>query len=162
MPRFVAFAALCCACGSDPQISAEPPAHTAEPVPTVEPAPSQTATPEQDAAPPPVVTQDAAPAPTAPPPIILSPPAPAAPPKEQPPAGFHEAAGGACYLPNMLQIGACKCAVYDAQHKLVTPGDMCFDSCSYNAEGIGVMHAFCVDGGLLSDMTPEAAGKLAK
>jgi hypothetical protein len=32
---------------------------------------------------------------------------------------------------------------------------MCFDSCSYNAEGIGVMHAFCVDGGLATEMRPK-------
>jgi hypothetical protein len=92
------------------------------------------------------------------PPLLESPPdpAPAAPPTDLAPAGFHEAAGGACYLPDVLPVGACKCAVYDpVTKKLITPGDMCFDSCSYNAEGIGVMHAFCVDGGLATEMRPK-------
>ena len=99
-----------------------------------------------------------APAPTftaeKPPTEPVEPPLQEAPPEQLPagpPAGFHEHPSGACYLPDVLKAGDCKCAVRAPGGNILVPGTVCFDSCRYNENGIPETHAFCVDGGLSAD-----------
>jgi hypothetical protein len=148
MLRYLSFALVLAGCGAavdDPTISAEPPERaiaSAHVDPVADDAPTLTTPPELREAPPA--------------PLLLSPdpvPAPAAPPTDSnaPPPGYHDA--GACYLPNVLKAGDCACAVYDSTGHLVTVGTQCFDACSYNDDGVTVMHSFCVPGGLTADKT---------
>jgi hypothetical protein len=144
MTRFLALAALCCACSGDPQISAEP---------ATQSVPSQTATLDAGAPPAEIVTET----PTAPaaPPAEVPPHAPdagaplEAPPDPVPdpypvPEGMHES-GGACYLPNVLPRGSCRC-----------DGDnVCVKRCEWNEKGVAVAYAFCFDGGLPADYMPR-------
>jgi hypothetical protein len=130
-----------CGAGAPGMVDIGPEPEPEAPVEAVEPAPPARAAP--------VLTE----APQPEPEVIAAPSVPDEPP---PPAGFHEAAGGACYLPDVLPKGSCRCAEYDAAGKLIREADnLCFDSCKYNEQGIAEMHAFCVDGGLATDMRPR-------
>jgi hypothetical protein len=153
MVRAIPFALLAFACSAEPgsvPISAEPVPSCNNcqvfqdagqvPIPAPRPPPKlKEAPPERDAQ------------------LLLSPPpAPAAPPPEPdpnaPPPGYH-LSNGACYLPNVLKVGECRCTEYDAAHVIVKVGEQCADSCSLNADGVTVFHTFCVPGGLTADRT---------
>jgi hypothetical protein len=70
-------------------------------------------------------------------PLLADPPDAAPPPVESPDyAAMRDA--GACLLPVRYAPGDCACGY----------GLACFDSCSRRRDGVLVVHAFCVDGGL--------------
>lgn len=158
MRSFLVLAAVALVgCGADysPPISAEPPtAATSLPLPEAPPAP------EPNRAPPVITETLRAPEPDRAPPEVLEAPAGGG---FADPADYHLSANGACYLPNVLHVGECRCAEYEPPGcsfgpgcVLVTPGDnLCADSCKMRPDGAVEFHTFCVAGGLASEMRPR-------